>query len=196
MLAGDLPPDPDLQKSVAALMLDAGLARRAQNLYERQLQANPRDPVALAGAGTAAFETGNFVTAETLLARAVAAGAEDARVTSALATARLIGTLDPYRRGLTLRRRAERALRALSIAEARLHACQDTRPDARFAGLAEAVESHRSTLDTLASRDLDAVDAAMDLVFQIEHATAAVCGTPEGPDRALRLLGEQRGGSS
>lgn len=196
VLAGDLPPDPGVQKEVAALMLDTGLARRAQEIYEQQLKTSPRDPVALAGAGRAAFETGNFIAAETQLARAVAAGAEDAEVTSALATARLISGLDPYRRRLTLRSRAGRAMQALNIAETRLETCPSARDDARLTGLGATISSHRTALDTAASRDLDAVDEAMDVVFQIEQIAAAVCGEPDGADRALLLLGRHRAGGA
>ena len=196
ILQGDLPPDLDLQKTVAALMLDAGLARRAQGIYEQLLQSNPRDPDALAGAGRAAFETGNFITAESLLSNAAAAGASDPELAPALSTARLIGKLDPYRRRLTLRARAGRAAEALAIAGARLESCAAARPDAQLSEFAAGIDAQKSILASPASRDLDAVDVAMDLVFRIEQISATLCGEPDGPDRALLLLARQRGGGS
>jgi predicted Zn-dependent protease len=196
ILEGDLPPDPDLQKTVAALMLDAGLASHAGRVYEQLLKSNPRDTAALAGAGQAAFEAGSYITAESLLSKAAAAGASDPELTRALSTARLIGKLDPYRRRLTLRARAGRAVEALTIAGARLESCAAARPDAQLSEFAAGIDAQKSILASPASRDLDAVDVAIDLVFRIEQISATLCGEPDGPDRALLLLARQRGGGS
>ena len=38
------------------------------------------------------------------------------------------------------------------------------------------------------------LDAVMDLVFEIEQQTQAICGTPDGSDQALLLLSQDRGG--
>ena len=196
VLEGDLPPDPDLQRTVAALMLDAGLASRAGRIYERLLKSNPRDTLALTGAGRAAFATGNFITAESLLSKAVATGASDPDLESTLATARLIGALDPYRRRLSLRARASRAGEALKIADARLESCAAARSDAQLDEFATGIQAQQEIMASPAGRDLDAVDTAMDLVFRIEQITATLCGEPDGPDRALLLLARQRGGGS
>jgi hypothetical protein len=39
-------------------------------------------------------------------------------------------------------------------------------------------------------RESVSLDAVMDLVFEIEHQTQAMCGTPEGLDQALLLLSQ------
>ena len=195
VLQGDLPPEPDLQKSVAALMLDAGLANRAMEIYQQLLKSNPRDPAALAGAGLAAFETGSFIAAESLLSKAAAAGASGEELDAALSTTRLIGKLDPYQRRLPLRVRAARAVEALNIARARLERCGAARPDAQLGEPAGEIDGHLAILVKPAARDLDAVDTAMDLVFRIEQITATLCGEPDGADRALLLLARQRGGA-
>jgi hypothetical protein len=39
------------------------------------------------------------------------------------------------------------------------------------------------------------VDAAMNLVFEIERQTSVVCGTPSGPDLALLLVAKLHEGN-
>ena len=196
VLAADLPPDRDFQRQVAGLMLRAGLAARAQSLYEQILKADPDDPAALAGAGRAAFESGTYIAAETLLTRATESGADLQDVEPELSTLRRMSALDPYRRQLSLRARAERAAEALAIAETRLTRCRAAEADAGLAALAVDIPRHRTGLTRPGTRDLNAVDEAMDLVFRIEQAVATLCGEPEGADRALLLLAVQRAGGA
>ena len=42
------------------------------------------------------------------------------------------------------------------------------------------------------AQESDLPDAIMDLVFQIEQQTAAVCGEPQGTDEALLLVSRNR----
>jgi hypothetical protein len=44
-------------------------------------------------------------------------------------------------------------------------------------------------------RDPDLVEAAMDLVFEIERQTNATCGSPEGSDMALLLIAKLHEGN-
>jgi hypothetical protein len=44
-------------------------------------------------------------------------------------------------------------------------------------------------------RDPDLVEAAMDLVFEIERQTNATCGLPSGPDMALLLIAKLHEGN-
>jgi Tfp pilus assembly protein PilF len=194
-LEGDLPSHPDEQRSVAALMLEAGLASRARRVYERVLERDRRDGAALAGAGRAAFELGEYKESVSLLSAAVAAGAAGDQVQSTLGLARSIVELDPYQRGLTIRARFARAREALTIASARLERCAAARNDARFPQVATEVAEQQKALAP-ATRDLDVLDGAMELVFRIEQVTAAVCGDPEGADHALLLLGRRQAGGA
>lgn len=194
-LEGDLPSHPDEQRSVAALMLEAGLASRARRVYERVLEKDRRDGPALAGAGRAAFELGDYKGADALLSEAVAAGAIGNGIQSTLSLARSIIALDPYQRGLTIRARFARAREALTIASARLERCAAGRDDSRFPQLAADITEQQKALAP-ATRDLDLLDSALGLVFRIEEITAAVCGDPEGADRALLLLARRQAGGA
>jgi hypothetical protein len=44
--------------------------------------------------------------------------------------------------------------------------------------------------------ETDLPDTIMDVVFQIEQQTAAVCGSPQGVDLALLLISQNREASS
>ncbi|HET9265520.1 MAG TPA: tetratricopeptide repeat protein [Vicinamibacterales bacterium] len=195
VLEGDLPPHPDEQRSVAALMLEAGLASRAQRIYERLLPEDNRNAASLAGAGRAAFEQGDYRTAESFLSKAEAAGATGEPVASTLALARSIVALDPYQRGLTMRARLARAREALDIASTRLHGCAPDRSDPRFPQLGEELAKLQGLLAP-ANRDPDLLDTAMEIVFRVEQITAAECGEPQGPDRALLLIARARTGGA
>lgn len=194
VLAADLPTDREFQRQVAGLMLRAGLAARAQRLYEQLLEGDPQDPVALAGAGRAAFESSAYMTAESLLAMAADAGAALQEVEPELSTVRRMSALDPYRRQLPLRVRAARASDALTLAETRLTRCDAAARDEALAGLGLEIPRLRTALSRPRTRDLNTVDDAMDLAFRIELAAAALCGEPDGADRALLLLARQRVG--
>lgn len=190
-LEGDLPPGAAARQRVADLMLASGLHDRAFKMYERVLEDQPQNATARGGAGLAAFAAGRYAAARPRLARASASGDRRPEVLAALELTQLIADLDPSGRRLSLRARTSRVRKAIGIARARLDAC------AASTNGAAGVELRRE-LDALAPafagpfvREVENIDAAMDVVFRIEEAAAADCGEPTGADRALLLLGRQ-----
>lgn len=190
VLQGDLPPDPAVQVRVADLMIEAGLERRALGIYEQLVTASPRDRVALAGAGRAAFADGRYTAASSYLKRAVTAGASDPDLAQTLETAQLVLALDPFQRRLSTRDRASRARRAFDAAADRLRQCADL-DNPELQQLDAEAQAMEPTVTRTLPRDPDAVEPVMDLVFRIQQATEA-CGEPSSMDRALLLIAQQR----
>jgi tetratricopeptide (TPR) repeat protein len=223
-LAAALPRDPAAHLETAQLFAKAqdyvnGLAQ-----YEEVLHLDPDNPSALAGAGEAAYRSGNYATAQRYLRSAVNGNPADANSRALLATADLILRVNPFVSHISDAERNRRIAAAFSRAGERLAECaQQTGVDLSSAPAAKpaaakttaamsaAPGADASPLLTLQSRwtaakpDLsrlrspgenDLPDAIMDVVFQIEQQTAAVCGQPQGLDLALLLISQKREAAS
>lgn len=188
-------------KIVGQLLLRTEQWARAQILYRSLLSRDRNDEEALAGAGLAAFELGEFTDAVNDFNRLSPEGREQDGVAAAREMAHQVLAMSPFLAGLSAPVKAQRAADALSIAEARAESC------ARQAGesLLEApprtqLQIAYSTSQTMQGtwdlRDLekfpDRVDAAMQTTFEVENAAANACGQPQGDNRALWLLGRSR----
>ena len=159
------------------------------------MHANRHNPAALAGAGSAAFETGQYALAQRYLQAAVAAEPKDEESATRLKNTNLILQMDPFRRGVSIAHRNRLVIDAFTLAGARLKAC---------GGMAGPIAIANSTSSGLADtwnelqaritergleRDPDLVESAMDLVFDIERATA-VCAVKSDADQALLLISQ------
>jgi tetratricopeptide (TPR) repeat protein len=210
-LAADMPRDPALHVRVGDLLMQAHQPRRAFDLYTAALRIDPASRRALQGAGESAFRLTNYVTARRYLAAVVAAEPDNTHVRGRLDTITAVLGLDPFRRGLTARERARRAVLAFEIATTRLQACSGSLgislPGAEAAspipeaaavdGLqrlwTEVRETAPMVKDNALSRDPDALDRVMDLVFRIEDTCEARCGEAgHGSDQALVLIARDR----
>ena len=195
-LHGDQPAGTPVERSAAALMLEAGLDAQASAIYEAILRRDPADHEALAGAGRAKFNQGQYTAAVSLLLRATGERGGDPRSAELLATARLIVDADPYQRRLPMSVRAKRTERALESARARLSRCSADRQDPALRQLSAELQTVGGLDAHDFARSPEAIDAAMDLVYRIEQAAAAACGEPDQPlDRALLLLAGRTGGA-
>lgn len=196
-LAEDLPQDSALLLRVGGLSLQAGDPESALKYFQQVLRMEPQSAPALAGAGEAAFRLGSYLTARGYLQRAVKLGA-DGEAAHLLEVTGLIRAADPLRRGLSTRQRSQRVQDAFQAALARLESCQ-----ANLAAQSKA-EGVPSSLQALYSRalavrsnvsqarlrqDQKLRESVIDLVFEIEEATAVICGEPTGVDLALLLIG-------
>ena len=194
-LAADLPPDPAARRQVATLLSKAGVHRRALTLFDQILLADPGDIAARIGAGEAAFALGNHAAAVRYLRRVPKTQGGEA-VAELLEVSSLVIALDPYRRGLSARERAGRALRALAAADTRLRACVTQAPDLLPVQQETAAALKTRSRNALA-RDPDGLEAVASLAFRAERVSEGRCGEPAPIDRALLLLGAQtvEGGS-
>ena len=201
-LAAALPPDPALHLQAAELFARAQDYRDALSRYEQALQLDRNNIAALAGAGEAAYRTGHYRTAQHYLQEAVKANPQDTPLRELLDSASLILQTDPFVRRISDAERNRRIFDAFRKTGERLNACAEvkginlndsansTNP---LATLAAQYSAMNSTLPRLRSaQESDLPDTIMDLVFQIEQQTGALCGEPQGTDEALLLISHNR----
>jgi tetratricopeptide (TPR) repeat protein len=211
-LATALPPDPAAHLQAAQLFEQAqdypsALARYREVLRLDLANNDPENTIAVAGAGQAAYRSGNYVTAQHYLEEAVKANPQDVNSRQLLATADLILRTNPFHSHISDAERNRRIADAFTQAEKRLTECaQQAGVDLKATTILPA-----SPLSTLQSRwmaakpnlarlrspaETDLPDTVMDVVFQIEQQTASTCGAPQGVDLALLLISQKREAAS
>ena len=200
-----------LPDSAAAHLQAADLFAQAQDYagglsqYEKVLRLDSASPAALAGAGEAAYHSGNYVVAERYLRAAMAANPADDNSRELLASTELVLRANPFHSHISDAERNRRIAAAFAQAEKRLTEC------ARQTGVDLNSGSSTAALSNLQSRwgsvqpdlkrlsspaETDLPDAIMDVVFQIEQQTASSCGPPQGLDLALLLISQKREAAS
>ena len=195
-----IPENPALQMQIGDLFMRVPDYERALALYRQALKLQPHNPGALARAGRAAFELGQYRLAGRYLASAVSAKPNDIESLDLLRMTRTIPKMDPYD-FLSTAKRDKTVLADFNTAGARLSACMNSAPKNAAAGSSlQALDEQWTEMKTrLNERSLrlhpDLTDSAMDLVFNIEHQTANVCGTPTGDDLILLLIANRHEGS-
>jgi tetratricopeptide (TPR) repeat protein len=202
-LADNTPPD-DIEghKITGNLLLRAQLWPRALSEFRSALTGDPRDAEALKGAGTAAFQLGQYSLAMEFLGRLPRDQAADEGVAQMIETSREVLTADPFLPGLPAEAKARRAAGALSFAESRVQECAGRHDSSRAnsplnSDLQKAYAKAQGMKVSWSERNLfrhpDRVDAVMSLVFQMENLAMQVCGPPQGENYALWLLGRSGG---
>ncbi len=200
-LATALPPEPAAHLQAAQLFEKAQDYNGAHTQYEETLRLDPENITALAGAGETAYLSGNYVIAQRYLR--VAAKSDDAKARDLLTTTDLILEANPFHSHISDAERNRRITTAFMQAEERLTHCAqqagvdlkaaDTSPTSPLPGLQARWLLAKPDLNLLRSlAETDLPDAIMDVVFQIEQQTAAICGLPQGPDLALLLISKKR----
>ena len=195
-LAADSPDNAASHMESAALFEGAQDYERALSQYVAALNLNPVDPVALAGAGHAAFKLGRYRTAAGYLGDSLKKNPQDSQSRSEFDLAELVLDLDPYA-PMSGPARRRRVIQNFQTAGARLESCaaaqhQDLNVTPPSTPL-QVAHSQWTQLkprisDNHLRRDPDLVDTAMNLVFTIENQALSTCGAPTGADLALTLL--------
>jgi cytochrome c-type biogenesis protein CcmH/NrfG len=200
-LAAALPHNADEHLQAAQLFGQAQDYSGALAQYEEVLRIDPENAAAMAGAGEAAYRSGNYTLAQRFLREAVNANPNDDNSRQLLASADLIARTNPFHSHISDAERNRRIASAFAQAEKHLMEC------AQKAGINLSAPSPTTPLPSLQSRwvaakpDLDRLrsaaetdlpDAIMDVVFQIEQQAAATCGPPQGLDLALLLISQKR----
>ena len=194
LLAGEIVDDAPSHVRVGDLLRRAGDRERALQQFESALLHAPRDPDALARAGEAAFEVGNYGVAGRYLARAP--GSPQSR--ALLPVVELVLALDPLRPGLSVRERHRRlstaaARMADAVDECRRPACgAGATPDcAAASALGREIAQVRAALRR-AARQADTVDGGLATLVDFGQRSAAVCA-PGPLVRALKLIASEYG---
>jgi predicted Zn-dependent protease len=212
-LAASLPRDPALHFETAQLFEQAQDHAGALAQYDEVLRFDPSNATALAGAGEAAYNLGNYAAAQRYLQDAVNASPQYVHSRQLLATSELVLNANPFRSHISDAERNRRIAAAFAQAEMRLTECArqqgiDLNPSAPANQAADnTTNSAKTRLADLQSRwtamkpnlarmrspaETDLPDSIMDLIFQIEQQTASQCGPPQGFDLALFLISQKR----
>jgi tetratricopeptide (TPR) repeat protein len=170
--------------------------------FQQVLRLSRENVDALAGAGEAAYHLGRYRSAAGYLETSSRASA-DTRGAELLKNTEMILQNDPYARRISNAERLRRVRDAFQQAGTRIDSCGTS------AGTGPTSPAQASDLVSLKSRwaemkpkvarlrptEMETYDAAMDVVFQIEQATATHCGAPNGLDQALLTLAQDRTGA-
>jgi predicted Zn-dependent protease len=202
-LTTSLPADVTAHLEAAQLFAQARDYSGALTQYREVLHLDPLNSAALAGAGEAAYNSGDYAVAQHYLQQAVNRNSQDANARQLLATTDLIVRTNPFRSHLSDVERNRRIKTAFDQAENRLTACaqqsginldssgapaQSPLVDLQSRWMATKPELDRLRLPA----ETDLPDTIMDVVFQIEQGTASLCGKAEGLDLALLLISQKR----
>jgi predicted Zn-dependent protease len=204
-LAASLPANFAAHLQAAQLFIQAQNYAAALGQYAVALRVDPASAAAMAGAGEAAYRSGNYTVAQRYLRAAVSSNPADESSRQILASTDLVLASNPFQSHISDAERNRRISAAFAQSEERLTQC------ARQTGVdLAAASSSSSSLSNLQSRwitvkpylnhlrfaaETDLPDAIMDVVFQIEQQTAVSCGPPQGFDLALLLISEKREGT-
>jgi tetratricopeptide (TPR) repeat protein len=195
VLSGNLPDELGSHLEAGNLFRDAGDPPRALEHFRRALRLDSTSRLALAGAGEAAFDLGDYAAARRFLRAAVLepSNQQFGRLRELLHVADLVIERDPLRPRLLLRDRWNRLMSSVAHVKERLEAC--------IANGASLDQARRNTLESLRSeigawevngrtireRSVEPIEAGLTLVYRVEEQTAA-CGGASPLDRALLLI--------
>ena len=199
-LAQDVPPgDIARQKQAAALLMGVKLWDRAVEEYRAVLVTRKHDEEALAGAGSAAFHSGQYALAVRYFDQLSPKDRRDPQISTMFDAAREVESDNPFLAGLSNQERARRAERALARAQALLQDClqrktgQPTATDPLQQLQVSFNQNSAKWKELSLVRNPDAVDQAMTWVFQVENTAAETCGGSQNlSDRALLLISQTR----
>jgi len=198
-LDGDLPDSAESHVQAGQLFLQANDPQHALKDFEIALKLDSHDPAALAGAGDAYFELGNYSKARHYLETAVGQGNESGDVQEKLSLVKLIFSLDPLGPKLSARERQQRLKAGYQQAMQRLQTCMGQRltneQTTNLQNLAtEAVSTQPQFQLRNIERDPDVVRSGLETIYRIETATNAACGKAPESDQALLLIASRHDG--
>ena len=204
IVAGNAPADEavPVAEIVAQKLAEAGFLQDALTVYQKAVSADPHGRRPLELAGKAAYQLGDYATAEKLLQRAREqkpesgeSPAKQAEIDKLAEDAHRIQQLT-LSRDQPARERADHILAASQIAQNRLNACAThvgsspadamtmSNLNASWAAASSGTKVSRRALLENAS----AQDNWTQLIYLTEQDTAQVCGQPTGDDALLLRL--------
>jgi tetratricopeptide (TPR) repeat protein len=196
-LAADLPDDLQPHLEVGDLFTAVGNHRRALDQFQSALRLSPQNGIALAGAGRAAFEVGDYPLAQRYL-RSAPNHTQDLADTRDLVD--LVLSQDPLAARIGSSARRGRLLGALSHVEQRLMSCIAPRPDiaapTRFPDALDEVQHFSMELKQTGALENDTIENGLELIDRTVRTVTNACPPIEMLDRALMLIAERHGVSS
>jgi len=198
-LAANLGDDPSAQANVAGLFLRTHDYEQALSEYRLSLKANRRNAVALAGAGKAAFELSQYISAERYLREAVDIRPGDKDSAARLQLTELVLQMDPFRRQMRSAERNRIVVNDFAAAGDRLKTCQVPAANAATVTQKQSLAQQWAKLKPQVTerglrRNPDMVNTAMELVFNVERSSKGMCGAGTEIDQALLLIAKMHEG--
>lgn len=189
--------DPVRQERIGELFLRAEDYEHARQAFDTVLKLDRHNAAAMAGAGYAAFELGQYRSAQNYLQAALAANANDTASADRLKITQMVLHMNPFRRQISVSERDRIVVEAFQTAGERLRTCKGP---AAAGGAQPSLNDEWAQLKPQITgsglrRNPDLAETAMDLVFRIERETSIACGTPTGTDLALLLISKMHEGS-
>jgi tetratricopeptide (TPR) repeat protein len=193
-LSTDLPEDAAAHAEVGALFASAGDSGRALDQFQRALRLVPDSGAALAGAGQAAFQAGDYPLARTYLRQAP----DDLdRVKETRDLVELVLSSDPLAARIGASSRRRRLVDDFTHADERLDACLEPRsggqPSTTELAVREEAEAFKTLLTPSAILDEDTIESGVEVIDRIEREVIERCPPSTLLDRALVLIGRRHG---
>jgi tetratricopeptide (TPR) repeat protein len=193
-LTADLPDDAAAHVEVGQLFVAAYDTGHALDQFQRALRLAPDNGAALAGAGQAAFEAGDYQAAR----RYLRAAPEDmSTVRETREVVELVLSNDPLAARIGSIARRRRLADAFSYAEQRLSACLEQRPteqpSSNAGALRDEAQAFEAQLKPSGPIEEDTIESGVELIDRIERAVVQACPPASPRDRALLLIGQHHG---
>jgi Tfp pilus assembly protein PilF len=191
VLEAGLPDDLSSQLAVGQMLLAAGDARRAGEHFAQALRLDPKNRLALAGAGESSFALGDYVRARQSFNRL---DVHTERTRELHTLTELVLAADPLTPRLSMTERRRRLAAGLAQVIQRLDACRSRAPGVDPELLLADARGFEATLPTRNRPDaFDDVERGFELIYRSERFADRACGSEEPLDRALLLIGQRRG---
>jgi tetratricopeptide (TPR) repeat protein len=212
-LLADAPPDPADQLLLGNTLLQVNDPAHALQAYNTLLSKNQANAQAWLGAAQANLALGNYSEAERAAAKAVEHDPNLPGARVQLELTREVLRVNPAMRGLPLSERSSRVATAFEAVLARLKTCaaeknidlgnfgsaaannsnafaSATAPNELQLLYANGLQKQSEATEKALRRNPDALEPAMQYVFEVERAVAPVCPDMSLTDRALLILAQ------
>ncbi len=218
-LLADAPSDPGDQLQLGNTLLAVNDPAHALQAYSALLAKDEHNAQAWLGAAQANLALGNYAEAEHAATRAVDEDPKRPEAREQLELTHEVLRINPALRGLPLAERVSRVANAFEAAMKRLTTCateknidigapsiavgngssgasnsagieNTTAPNALQLLYANGLEKQADTTEKALRKDPDALEPAMQYVFEVERAVAPICQDMSLTDRALLILAQ------
>lgn len=196
----NVPENVALQTHIGDLFMRVPDYDRALAMYQQALKLAHRNADALARAGQAAFELGQYQLAERYLTATLSLNPDDGQSAELLKMCRSIPALDPYN-FYSETKRDRLVLSDFDTAGERLNACINSSNKGTSAAstlqplYVQWIDMKARLNDRTLRQHPELTDSAMNLVFNIERETDKTCGTPTDDDFLLLVIARNHEGS-
>jgi tetratricopeptide (TPR) repeat protein len=198
ILDGDLPRTAEAHDQAGELFLQVGDAQHALNDFSEAIELDNHDASALAGAGEASFDLGDYIKARRYLEAAVLQLPESEHAKQLLSIVKIIQSTDPLAPTISLKEQQQRLLRIFTQSLQRLESCLAQPSKNQGTGSLEKLESEAVALRPKLQiqslrRNPDLVRSGLRLAYRMEQATNDSCGEASGLDEAVILIARRHG---